>query len=406
MYFSVLAIFFTVQIVCFNKYWSSVIQRRLLFDRLNLMDLSKFPLQDVLTAKAMPKVELHLHLDGSLSPQFIATRAYIRGIQLPAPPEKLRDFLMEKKVEKLKQDNNRAEKGGNWPVFDFCNQFLQTKEELKQGTLDLLDRLAEENVVYAEIRFCPHLHTREGLSVDEVIASVIAGARSQTRVKTGIILVALRSKDAEHGVEIAQLASKYRETDGGGAAVVGMDIAGDEGTYPLSSSNHSMAAGVSKAMQLAVPLTIHAGEWPESFGSVDNLRWAIENGARRIGHGIAVRSDEQSVKMLKEKNITVEVCLTSNIGNGFKVKNYSEHPVKILQAQGVKFSLSSDNLLLSGDAKFAPSPTAELLHLVHDVGLGWQSARESVVNGLKAALSASVDQKFIDEIVAKMNSIV
>ena len=78
--------------------------------------------------------------------------------------------------------------------------------------------------------------------------------------------------------------------------------------------------------------------------------------------------------------------------------NYSVHPVKILQERGVKFSLSSDNLLLSGDKDHAPSPTGELLRLVHQVGLGWEAARESVLSGLRAAFSPRVDEKFIQSV--------
>ena len=99
------------------------------------------------------EVELHLHLDGSLSPSFIARRALVRGVTLPASPERLRGWLMDRKLHKLRADDNKAVAGGNWPVFDFCNQFLQTELELREATLDLLSRLAEDGVVYAEIRF-------------------------------------------------------------------------------------------------------------------------------------------------------------------------------------------------------------------------------------------------------------
>merc|ERR1712223_2373514 len=100
------------------------------------------------------------------------------------------------------------------------------------------------------------------------------------------------------------------------------------------------------------------------------------------------------------RNITVEVgevslptackvCLTSNVGNGFKVPSYAEHPARLLQESGVAFSLSCDNLLLSGDLHHRPSPTAEILHLVKDVELGWEAARQSVLSGLEAAFSKS-----------------
>ena len=100
----------------------------------------------------MLQVELHLHLDGSLSPAFIARRALVRGITLPTSPERLRSWLMERKLEKLRKDENKAAGGGNWPVFDFCNQFLQTELELREATADLMSRLAGDGVVYAEIR--------------------------------------------------------------------------------------------------------------------------------------------------------------------------------------------------------------------------------------------------------------
>ena len=66
---------------------------------------------------------------------------------------------------------------GNWPVFDFCNQFLQTREELTEATLDLLIRLADDGVIYAEVRFCPELHTLEGLTREQAVEAVTAGFR-------------------------------------------------------------------------------------------------------------------------------------------------------------------------------------------------------------------------------------
>ena len=366
-----------------------------------LADVSKYKPSDVAKAKRWPKVELHLHLDGSLSPDFISRRASVRGIMLPAPPERLRSWLMERKLDKLRKDENKADKGGNWPVFDFCNQFLQTELELREGTADLLSRLGEDGVVYAEIRFCPELHTTEGLSEEQVVEAVIQGFRSQDRVKGGLILVALRSKDAAHAVHTAHLAARYLQR-GDVAGVVGMDVAGDEGSYPLATDRDAMAEGVKEARNLGVPLSLHAGEWPEKFGSLDNLKWAVGSGARRIGHSIALRSEPELAATMKEKNITVEVCLTSNIGNGFKVANYSMHPVKIMQEQGVAFTLSSDNLLLSGDQDHAPSPTAEILHLVHDVGLGWEAAKWSVIHGLKSAFSPAIDEDFIERIMLEL----
>ena len=266
--------------------------------------------------------------------------------------------------------------------------------------------------------FCPSLHTLEGLRPEQAVEAVLAGYRGQTQVRGGVVLVALRSSSREHGVQMARLAARYlqhRAEDPVG--VVGLDVAGDEGSFPLASDQAPMAGGVREAALLSIPLTLHAGEWPEKFGSVENLAWAVSNeNTRRLGHAVTVRSRPDLADLMVARNITVEVCLTSNIGqsirvrlrvsecclsgNGFKVANYSVHPVKILHERGVKFSLSSDNLLLSGDLAQAPSPTGELLHLVHHVGLGWEVARQSVLSGLRAAFSPGVDERFIQTVEA------
>ena len=99
------------------------------------------------------------------------------GIKLPVANVKdnLRNWLQEKKLSALTKNSNRAEKGKNWGIFDFCNQFLQTEEQLKKATLDLCQRLIEKNVIYAEIRFCPELHTEKGITADQALKAVIDG---------------------------------------------------------------------------------------------------------------------------------------------------------------------------------------------------------------------------------------
>ena len=137
-----------------------------------------------------------------------------------------------------------------------------------------------------------------------MVDSVVEGARSQEKVRVGILLVALRSRGEEHGLQVAHLVAANL----GAGIVVGMDVAGDEGSYPLAGQG-PMVAGVKEASRLGVPLTLHAGEWPEKYGSLANLEWAVgQAGVMRIGHGIAVRSAEANLlKEMKNRNLTVEV---------------------------------------------------------------------------------------------------
>ena len=134
--------------------------------------------------------------------------------------------------------------------------------------------------------------------------AVVEGASSQEEVKVGILLVALRSRGEEHGTGVARLVAANLEA----GVVVGMDVAGDEGSYPLAGQG-PMVAGVQEASQLGIPLTLHAGEWPEKYGSLANLEWAVGQPAvKRIGHAIAARSAEPNLfEEMKIRNITVEV---------------------------------------------------------------------------------------------------
>ena len=93
------------------------------------------------------------------------------------------------------------------------------------------------------------------------------------------------------------LADQYLQRRPGDAAgVLGVDVAGDEGGYPLSTDDDPMAAGLHEAARRGVPITVHAGEWPEQFGSLSNLEWAVSSGlVRRVGHGVAVRSAQDTL---------------------------------------------------------------------------------------------------------------
>ena len=147
--------------------------------------------KNIALAEELPKIELHLHLDGSLSPgkphieslnsiisiffstEFIERQSKAQGVELPVPPSQLRSHLLDQKtvqsVNKLSQDTH------NWNVFDFCNGFLQTEDAISESVVDLCERLAKWNVWYAEIRFCPTLHTLKGLSEEQVIEAAIKG---------------------------------------------------------------------------------------------------------------------------------------------------------------------------------------------------------------------------------------
>jgi adenosine deaminase len=333
--------------------------------------------EELLSACALvPKVDLHLHLDGSLDASFIARRAAARGIELPCGdgPGELRAWLHAQKLV-ARAAGNKAEAGKNWGVFDFCNRFLQTAAELEEATALLISSLAAppHRVRLCEVRFCPALHGDEGLTPEQATEAVIAGfargagagAGAAVAVAGGVIVCALRSCAAPHGARMLALARRYL-----GRGVVGFDVAGDEGSYPLALLHETLRdAGAPPA----VPVTVHAGEWPAERGTVANLRLALACPAvRRLGHALTLPLDAGLLAQAAAAGVLVECCLTGNVGAGRVAGGFEAHPIRALAAAGVPVSVNCDNLLLSGAAggAMAASPVHELARLVGRRGRG------------------------------------
>ena len=107
---------------------------------------------------------------------------------------------------------------------------------------------------------------------------------------------------------MANLAAKYlQKSKSDPIGVVGFDVAGDEGNYPLNSPECAMMNGIVRAKESGVPITVHAGEWPEKFKTINNLKFAVnEIKAHRLGHAITLRSDEKFLQSIGQK-LTIEV---------------------------------------------------------------------------------------------------
>lgn len=225
------------------------------------LDLQNIALQ-------FPKTELHLHLDGSLSEEFILAKSRQYGLEIEYDSHGgVRNYLHEMKARHRKQclergKLNNAEKNQNWPHFDFMNQFLQSSEDLAEATEDLCRQLQNQHVWLAEIRFCPSLHTLKGLTEDEVVRAVVKGFQNgkanssvwrlaihlhnllfslaESPFEGGIIVCALRSYDTSHFESMIHLTKQWL-----GQGVVGFDIAGDEGTYPIQMHLESLQYAIS-----------------------------------------------------------------------------------------------------------------------------------------------------------------
>lgn len=263
--------------------------------------------------KNLPKVELHLHLDGSVRE---STASEILGV----------DVSNKMKVNNCKSLSDYLSK------FEIPLIVMQSKENLERISYELAVDLKKDNVIYAEIRFCPILHTKNGLSLEEVVDSVLKGLK-KVGIKTNLILCMMRNFEEDENKKIIYLAKKYLNK-----GVVGIDLAGDESKYKTQNYEHLFDL----VKQNNIPFTIHAGE-ADDYNSVLS---AIKFGAKRIGHGVKSVDSIETIQKIINKNVTLEVCPTSNIDTCI-VNVYKNHPIKKLYDLGVKITVNTDNNTVS-----------------------------------------------------------
>lgn len=274
-------------------------------------------------------VDLHLHLDGSLSPEFIIRRAKKEGIILPS--YKVGELLPYLRVSDLVKDLNDYLR-----CFHIPGLVLQSEEGLIESVIDLAERLVKTNVFYAEIRYAPLKHRDKGLSQEDAIKSVIKGMKLASE-KTGVmltsILCCMRGAPYEENMETLRLASKFM-----GKGVVAIDLAGAEALYP----NELYQELFKHAYEMDVPYIIHAGE---ALGA-DSVQTAIEYGARRIGHGVHAVYSEEVMKALKKSGIPLEICPTSNLQTG-AIDTLEDLPLRTFMERGIITTVNTDNMTVS-----------------------------------------------------------
>ncbi|HXX78279.1 MAG TPA: adenosine deaminase, partial [Ktedonobacteraceae bacterium] len=261
--------------------------------------------------KSLPKVELHLHFDCSLS--YAVVSRLNPSITLA---DYRRDFIAPAKCANLTEVLSRAVN---------CIALIQTEEQLQLVIFDVFEQLQQEHVYYAELRFAPLLHTTKGLTAEEVVSIVdAAAARASlvTGVEARIILCTLRDFSAEQSMQTVKLVERFK-----GTHVVALDIAGDEAGYPLEPH----VPAFQSAAQHGIPYTAHAGESAGSESVWETLRLL---GTTRIGHGAHSIEDPTLVEYLKKEHIHLEICPTSNYQTN-AVDTYDKHPIAKLYQRGL-----------------------------------------------------------------------
>ncbi len=271
-----------------------------------------------MNVQAYPKIELHLHMDCSLSYEVVSTidpsisrEVYLRDFVAPTKCTNLADFL------------TRAPR---------AIALMQTAERLRLVVMDVFEQLQRDSVLYAEIRFAPLLHSEQGLSPEEVVVTVdaaVAEASAATGVEARLILCTLRHYTTEQSMQTVRLVERFR-----GSHVVGLDIAGDEAGFPLDV--HIPAFRY--AAEQGIFRTAHAGEASGAASVWETLRQLHPT---RIGHGVRSGEDSTLLAELRARQIHLEVCPTSNIQTNI-YETYADHPIDRLYREKVSLSVSTD----------------------------------------------------------------
>lgn len=314
--------------------------------------------------KSLPKVSLHDHLDGGLRPATIIELAEAVGHTLPSTdPVALGQWFRES-----------ADSGSlvrYLETFDHTIAVMQTKEGLARVAKEFVEDLADDGVVYGEIRWAPEQHLQKGLTLDEVVdavqegldAGVDAVEESGRQIQVGQLITAMRH--ADRGQEIAELAVRHRYN-----GAVGFDIAGAEDGFLPSRFKDAFTY----LAEHNFPATVHAGE----AAGLDSIQSALVDGrALRLGHGVRIAEDitveyedaegeeadddaEDTVGMVtlgevagwvRDRGIALEICPSSNLQTG-AIANFGEgienHPLDMLYQLGFNVTINTDNRLMSG----------------------------------------------------------
>jgi adenosine deaminase len=329
--------------------------------------------------KQLPKIDLHLHLDGAIRVPTIAELGDELGIKLPTyDPKKLAKFVqVDRDCRSLTDFLKRFE------VFYPILPFAKTQERI---AYELCEDCARDNVIYFETRFAPALAANESFSMEDAVVAALEGLRRGQRdfnVKCGLILCCYRSITPQQNVETVKLAHKYRDK-----GVVGIDLAGDELHFPAAPHAEAFAL----AGKLDIPVTIHAGEG----GKPENIREAVfDHGATRIGHGVALEKDSELLKRVRDRGTTFEICLTSNLQT-CSVPSVAKHPFKKFLDEKVRLTLNTDDPAISNitltdefelaarECKLTDPQIRELLRNAAGAAFAEPSVREEIAARLTA----------------------
>ena len=278
----------------------------------------------------MPKAELHVHLDGSLRPATMIDLARTIGVELPTgDPDQLAAWMLVRDARNLVDYLSR---------FEYTIALLQTPEAIERVAYEMVADAAADGLRYIEVRYCPELSTRNGLTMDDAVAAEWRGLQRgelEFGVVARIINCTLRHFDPQRSIAIAEHSVRMRSH-----GVVAFDIAGPEAGHPPQA--HREAFDI--AARGGLGITVHAGEaagWESIFEAIHSCR------AMRIGHGTRLFENPELLRYVRDRRICLEINITSNLQTRV-VATATDHPVRRYYHDGLAVTLCTDSWLMSG----------------------------------------------------------
>ncbi|QTV79375.1 adenosine deaminase [Microbacterium sp. NIBRBAC000506063] len=355
---------------------------------------------DGVSIRSLPKISLHDHLDGALRPATIIELAEPLGLEVPESED-------EALAEWFAQQSDSGSLVEYLKTFDLTTAVMQTKEGLTRVAREFVEDLADDGVIYGEVRWAPEQHLARGLTLEEAVAAVQQGIeegedavdRSGRSIRVGQLVSAMRHTDRSR--EIAELAVSFR-----GRGAVGFDIAGPEDGFP--PSNHR--AAFDYLAEHFFPVTVHAGE----AAGPDSIRSALLDGrALRLGHGVRIAEDLEVIdregdevqvrfgdlaRWVRDREIPLELSPSSNLQTGAIAAWGTElvdHPFDLLYQLGFAVTVNVDNRTMS-----RTSLTRELALLVDAFGYDLDDLEAFQFNAASAAFLPVEEREELVELIA------
>jgi adenosine deaminase len=333
---------------------------------------------------ALPKTDLHVHLDGSLRPATV--------LQLARERELLPHLTsVADVVAACRAPETCASLEEYLAVFEVTLMVMQDEAALERIARELAEDAHGENVRWLEVRYAPILHQQRGLTLDAVVGAVQRGLEAAERrygIRCGQILCGIRHLDPAGSVALADLAVRWR-----GRGVVGFDLAGAERDHPAQAHQEAF----DRVRAANIPVTVHAGE---AYGPASIHQALHRAGASRLGHGTRLIEDPRLMGWVNDFRIAVEVCLASNVQTG-AVRSLREHPIGRYLEEGLRVTLNTDNRLVSGT-----TVTDEYALAVEAFDLDLDDVLGLILNGCKAAfLPLGRKRALVEQVLAEFEAL-